>query len=38
MHLVVAGHMCRFLSVKVILSHGGGFMHYAASGYAELTA
>ena len=38
LHLVVAGHMRRFTKVKVILSHGGGFLPYAASRFAELTA
>lgn len=38
LHLVVAGHMTRFTHVKVILSHGGGFLPYAASCFAELTA
>ena len=38
LHLVVAGHMTRFTRTKVILSHGGGFLPYAASRFAELTA
>ena len=38
LHLVVAGHMRRFTNVKIILSHGGGFLPYAASRFAELTA
>ena len=38
LQLVVAGHMTRFDNVKIILSHGGGFLPYAASRFAELTA
>ena len=38
LHLVVAGHMARFTRVKVILSHGGGFLPYTASRFAELIA
>lgn len=38
LHLVVAGHMTRFKNVKIILSHGGGFLPYAANRFAELTA
>ena len=34
--LVAAGHMTRFRSVKVILSHAGGFLPYAAARFAEL--
>ena len=36
--LVMAGHLTRFDSVKVILSHGGGFLPYAATRFAELKA
>ena len=38
LQLVVAGHMTRFTRVMVILSHGGGFLPYTASRFAELTA
>ena len=38
LQLVVAGHMTRFNDVRIILSHGGGFLPYAASRFAELTA
>lgn len=38
LHLVVAGHMTRFPRVRIILSQGGGFLPYAASRFAELTA
>ena len=38
LQLVVAGHMTRFSRVKIILSHGGGFLPYAASRFAELIA
>ena len=38
LQLVVAGHMTRFNNVKIILSHGGGFLPYSASRFAELTA
>ncbi len=38
LQLVVAGHMTRFSKVKIILSHGGGFLPYAASRFAELIA
>jgi predicted TIM-barrel fold metal-dependent hydrolase len=38
LHLVVAGHMSRFRRVRIILSHGGGFLPYAASRFAELTS
>ena len=38
LQLVVAGHMTRFANIKIILSHGGGFLPYAASRFAELTA
>jgi len=34
--LVAAGHMTRFRSIKVILSHAGGFLPYAAARFAEL--
>jgi len=36
--MVVAGHMARFTSLRVILAHGGGFLPYAASRFAELNA
>ena len=38
LQLVTAGHMTRFSRVKIILSHGGGFLPYAASRFAELNA
>ncbi len=34
--LVTAGHMTRFRSIKVILSHAGGFLPYTAARFAEL--
>jgi aminocarboxymuconate-semialdehyde decarboxylase len=34
--LVIAGHLIRFGSTKIILSHGGGFLPYAATRFAEL--
>jgi aminocarboxymuconate-semialdehyde decarboxylase len=34
--LVAAGHMTRFRSIKVILSHAGGFLPYAAARFAQL--
>ncbi len=34
--LVVAGHLTRYRKTKVILSHGGGFLPYAATRFAEL--
>jgi predicted TIM-barrel fold metal-dependent hydrolase len=34
--LVVAGHLTRFSSTKIILAHGGGFLPYAATRFAEL--
>jgi 6-methylsalicylate decarboxylase len=34
--LVAAGHLTRFRSIKVILSHAGGFPPYAAARFAEL--
>jgi len=34
--LVAAGHMTRFRSIKMILSHAGGFLPYAAARFAEL--
>src|SRR5260221_11173833 len=34
--LVAAGHMTRFRSIKVILSHAGGFLPYAAARVPEL--
>ncbi len=36
--LVMKGHRKRFASTKVILSHGGGFLPYAATRFAELGA
>ncbi len=38
LQLVVSGHMSRFSQVRIILSHGGGFLPYAASRFAELIA
>ena len=38
LQLVIKGHLSRFEHVKIILSHGGGFLPYAASRFAELTA
>ena len=35
-HLVMTGHLTRFSSTKIILSHGGGFLPYAATRFAEL--
>jgi aminocarboxymuconate-semialdehyde decarboxylase len=34
--LVAAGHMTCFRSIKVILSHAGGFLPYAAARFAKL--
>ncbi len=34
--LVIAGHLTRFSATKIILSHGGGFLPYAATRFAEL--
>ena len=34
--LVVAGHLTRYRKTKIILSHGGGFLPYAATRFAEL--
>jgi predicted TIM-barrel fold metal-dependent hydrolase len=34
--LVTAGHMTRFRSIRVILSHAGGFLPYAAARFAKL--
>lgn len=34
--LVVAGHLTRYRKAKIILSHGGGFLPYAATRFAEL--
>ncbi len=34
--LVAAGVITRFPSVKIVLSHGGGFLPYAATRFAEL--
>ena len=36
--LVCSGHLERFPSVKIVLSHGGGFLPYVASRLAELRA
>jgi len=36
--LVIAGHLSRFSATKIILSHGGGFLPYAATRFAELTS
>ena len=36
--LVCSGHLRRFPSLRIILSHGGGFLPYAASRFAELRA
>jgi aminocarboxymuconate-semialdehyde decarboxylase len=38
LHLVLNGHTVRFGGTKVILSHGGGFLPYAATRFAELSA
>jgi 6-methylsalicylate decarboxylase len=38
LNLVLKGHRTRFGSTKVILSHGGGFLPYAATRFAELSA
>jgi predicted TIM-barrel fold metal-dependent hydrolase len=35
-YLVIAGHLTRYSSMKIILSHGGGFLPYAATRFAEL--
>src|SRR3984893_16575407 len=35
-YLVIAGHLTRYSSTKIILSHGGGFLPYAATRFAEL--
>ncbi len=35
--LVLKGHLRRFASTKIILSHGGGFLPYAATRFAELS-
>ena len=35
-NLVIAGHLSRYSSTKIILSHGGGFLPYAATRFAEL--
>ncbi len=34
--LVIASHLTRFSATKIILSHGGGFLPYAATRFAEL--
>jgi predicted TIM-barrel fold metal-dependent hydrolase len=36
--LVLKGHTTRFGSTRIILSHGGGFLPYAATRFAELGA
>jgi aminocarboxymuconate-semialdehyde decarboxylase len=36
--LVIVGHLIRFSATKIILSHGGGFLPYAATRFAELTS
>jgi predicted TIM-barrel fold metal-dependent hydrolase len=36
--LVLKGHRRRYASTKVILSHGGGFLPYASTRFAELSA
>ena len=36
--LVLKGHRKRFASTKVILSHGGGYLAFAATRFAELSA
>ena len=36
--LVLKGHLKRFASTKVILSHGGGYLPFAATRFAELGA
>ena len=36
--LVASGTVTRFPSVKIVLSHGGGFLPYAATRFAELLA
>ena len=38
LHLVLNGHTVRFGGTKIILSHGGGFLPYAATRFAELSA
>jgi predicted TIM-barrel fold metal-dependent hydrolase len=38
LQLVLNGHTDRFGKTKVILSHGGGFLPYAATRFAELSA
>lgn len=35
-NLVIAGHVNRYSSTRIILSHGGGFLPYAATRFAEL--
>jgi aminocarboxymuconate-semialdehyde decarboxylase len=36
LNLVIAGFLNRFSSTKIVLSHGGGFLPYAATRFAEL--
>ena len=36
--LILKGHRKKFSSTKVILSHGGGYLAYAATRFAELSA
>ena len=38
LNLILNGHLRRFPSVRIILSHGGGFLPYAATRLAELGA
>ena len=38
LNLVLRGHLNRFPSVKIVLSHGGGFLPYVATRFAELSA
>jgi predicted TIM-barrel fold metal-dependent hydrolase len=38
LHLVLHGHTGRFGKTKIILAHGGGFLPYAATRFAELSA
>jgi len=38
LQLVLSGHTVRFSRTKIILSHGGGFLPYAATRFAELGA
>jgi 6-methylsalicylate decarboxylase len=38
LQLALSGHTVRFGKTKIILSHGGGFLPYAATRFAELSA